>query len=299
MISVTKWHGENAAVLQNEKVSAAVLPEHGGKIASLYEKHKRFELLFQNPHPCFKRASLGDAFSEYEACGYDDAFPTIDECGVCLNGCRITYPDHGEIWSASLSYSVNGDSVEMCYNSKILPYKYEKKISLEDRGIKCEYKITNNGGFSFPYLWAFHCLVNMEDGMGLIYPKNTHELVNVQNSGVLGRTGACCQFTQNFCRPPSRPTTKYYVKGKVTEGRCGYEYPAHGLKAVIAYNPDSLPYLGFWCTHGGFRGDVNCAFEPATGFYDNALKAFQAGTGSILKPSETVAFSLKISFANM
>jgi galactose mutarotase-like enzyme len=299
VVSVTEWHGEKAAVLQNSEASAVVLPEHGGKVASLYEKAKHFELLFQNPRGSFKKASLGDDFSKYEACGFDDAFPTIDSCGICIGGRKVKYPDHGEIWSSAFDFSTGSDCVVMRCKSKILPYIYEKRVSLEENGIKCGYKISNTGEDPFPYLWAFHCLVNIEDGMGLLYPDGTGVLVNVQSSREFGAAGTEMPFTGRFLSPPREPSSKFYLKGKVREGRCGYEYPAHALRAVIEYNPDALPYLGFWCTRGGFRGDVNCAFEPATGFYDNAASAFGRGMGSVLQPSCSVSFFVKISFEDM
>lgn len=296
MVSTTEWHGERAVVLQNDNVLAVVLPKHGGKIASLYHKQKEFELLFQNPHPTFQKAALGADFSRFEACGFDDAFPTIDACTVSVGGSDILYPDHGEIWSASFPCTVKEESALLAYGSEILPCQYEKRVVLQENGVECRYRIQNTGDFAFPYLWACHCLVNCEDGMELLYPGHLGGVVNVLESPLLGEEGCCWPLSEKFTGLPGQPMTKYYADGKVLEGKCGYVYPKHGLTAVMEFDPIRLPYLGFWCTEGGYRGDCNCAFEPATGYYDNALLAFENQTGSVLQPGEEVSFFVRITF---
>lgn len=72
--------GADGWALENEALSAVVLPAHGGKVASLIYKPRGFELLFQNPKGVFRRAGRGDDFSMFEACGFDEAFPTVDAC---------------------------------------------------------------------------------------------------------------------------------------------------------------------------------------------------------------------------
>ena len=294
MAFISKWHGENAIILQNSYISTVILPNHGGKAASLFYISKEFELLFQNPHKDFKKAVYGSDFSKFEACGFDDAFPTIDSCEVPINGYSILYPDHGEIWSAVFDYVLDKKSVTLTYDSKILPYRYEKRFMLEQNSLYCNYKIQNTGKFEFPYLWAFHCLVNCEKDMRLIYPSGVTSITNVFNSKSLGKIGNKYHFSEALCELPKDPMNKFYITGKVQNGTCGYYYPKKDVTALIKFNPSSLPYLGFWCTNGGYRGDINCAFEPATGFYDSALSAYRNKTGSVLYPNETFSFRIVV-----
>ncbi len=71
------FRGAKAITLENDQLRAVMLPDHGGKIASLYHRERRFELLFQNPKPSFAPAKAGDDFASHEACGFDDVFPAV------------------------------------------------------------------------------------------------------------------------------------------------------------------------------------------------------------------------------
>lgn len=306
MTEIRPFHGESAVYLENEFLRAVTLPRFGGKVASLYCKEKQFELLFQNPKSGFTPARLGDSFGEFEACGFDDAFPTIDTCEVPAGGTSVFYPDHGEIWSAPFGLSVENDRAVMTHMSRILPCRYEKVLELDGTGLLCSYKISNTWNFDFPYLWAFHCLVNYQSDMKLIFPDGVLQVENVYGSPALGKVGAVYRFPKDktvdgaerdftsvpTALPPSEE--KFYVKGRVTEGRCGYHYPSQGVTALIEYDAAKLPYLGFWCTVGGFRGDYNCALEPASAYYDNIPTAAKNGTVSVLHAGETLCFSIRI-----
>ena len=87
--------GADGWALENEALSAVVLPAHGGKVASIIYRPRGFELLFQNPKGVFRRAGRGDDFSMFEACGFDEAFPTVDACVFETAGETLTYPVHG------------------------------------------------------------------------------------------------------------------------------------------------------------------------------------------------------------
>lgn len=294
MVFISEWRKEQAIFLQNSQLSVVVLPDHGGKVVSLYHCGNQFELLFQNPHPAFQTAAPGSDFSKFEACGFDDAFPTIDPCEISIGESTVSYPDHGEIWSSSFSYEFSRQGVRLLYNGKVLPYRYEKSLSLQENSLICDYKIENTGETEFPYLWAFHCLVNYKKEMRLIFPDGVTEIISAMDCRTLGKAGKKHLFNSSYLSPPKDPMSKYYISGRIRHGKCGYYYPNENMVVFIEFNPEALPYLGFWCTTGGYRGDKNCAFEPATGYYDNAWNAFQHKTGSTLRPYETFCFRISI-----
>ena len=64
--------------------------------------------------------------------------------------------------------------------------------------------------------------------------------------------------------------------------------------AQLEYDSTMLPYLGFWATGGGYRGDVNCALEPTNGYYDGIPNARQHNACPVLTPDETWNFTLSI-----
>lgn len=306
MIHIGPFYNESAVFLENERLRAVILPQHGGKVASLYLKHRQFELLFQNPKPFYSPARPYDPFYNFEACGFDDAFPTIDACEVRVGDKKVLYPDHGEIWSTPFDFRVENNRVVMACAGGILPWRYEKILELKEDRLHCSYRITNMGETVFPYLWAFHCLVNYRSDMELVFPGGVEQVENVCDSPALGKAGTVYRFPddetadgsiRSFGRvPPTLPRSaeKFYVRGRVTQGKCGYRYPSEDVTALVEYDAAKLPYLGFWCTAGGFRGDYNCALEPASAYYDSIPTAVNNHAVSVLHPGETISFSIRV-----
>lgn len=292
--------------LENEKLSVTIVPETGGKSISIYGKEKQFELLAQQ-----RRESTGASFAECAAYGFDDAFPSIDAGSVTVGGRIIDYPDHGEIWSAAMQVKSweEGKEVQLYYESPQLHYVYEKKITLRESSAVYTYRITNHGESTFPCIWAFHCLVRYEEDMRIVYPQNTTTFINVLDSPVLGNVQAKYQVKQTreglfasgtdyrFDRVPeihSFSMEKYYVGDAINCGRIGYDYPSQDVECRILYDPQKLPYLGFFVTAGGFLGDYNCALEPCDGYYDSIETALKHQRCPMLEPGMSREFDIEI-----
>ena len=306
-----KFDGANAVVLENRNIGCVCLPEHGGKLASLYYKKQRFELLFQNPKQMYRIAQPGSAFGDYEACGFDDAFPNIDAGTVETAAGKQTYFDHGEIWTAKFNYERSAEELRLTYKSPFLGYRYEKLLSLRGSTLLIEYRIRNESESAFPCIWACHCLVNYRTDMQLIFPDDVERVLNVANTKRLGSTGTIYRFpvdattdgnVYDFTTVPpldGKTMVKYYCCDAVQEGRCGYRYPTEGVEAIFTYDANALPYLGFWVTAGGYRGDANCALEPTNGFYDSIETAQQNGKCPVLQPNEELRFQLRITLKSL
>jgi galactose mutarotase-like enzyme len=290
--------------LESDTTKVVCLPQFGGKLVSFFDKKQQFESLFQNPHRGFEQAPPFADFATYEACGFDDTFPSIESGIVTVGNRTYQYPDHGELWSAAFQAEKVSDSLKLHFTSKILPYSFDKTYTLNEAGLTISYYIKNNGNEAFPCFWTCHCLVNVEEGMDLIFPKDTKEVINVMKSDRLGSPLTSYNFPIDLDRnnqafdfskviPPSLSSCdKYYVKHKVEQGRCGYHYVQSGMNFLFTYDANKLPYLGFWRTLGGFRGDYNCALEPSNGFYDSIAKAQENKACPILESGEVFSFQL-------
>lgn len=306
MIRESVFKGVKSFELENAVIKAIVLPDVGGKVASLYRKDKAFELLFQNKEEIYTKSTLYAPFELFDASGFDDAFPTIDSCKVMVGGREVLYPDHGEIWSATFDYEVQGEKLVLKYHSKILDYSYEKSFELEEDRLKVSYNIKNTGEHHIPCLWAFHCLINCEEDMEIIFPEGTEQVLNVHGSKHLGEIGTVHNypiaktplgeaFNLNKVLPlSSNNTEKYYALGKVEKGQCGAYYPSKDVHYNVYFNKEVLPYVGFWVTEGGFRGDYNCALEPCNGYYDSIDIAEKNNALYVLCPKEELNFNIEI-----
>jgi len=270
------------------------------------DKKKDFELLFQNKEKFFLKPRLYDNFSEFDASGCDDCFPTVDPCTVVINNREVKYPDHGEIWSKTMNYELLPGKLKLWCDSEIIHYKYEKIISINKGILNIDYKISNTGNLSFPCIWTMHELVNCENDMEIFLPPGVCEVVNVQNSSIFGESGKILSFPETYlstgetyCLNRVKPanaekTEKFYVKGDLKEGTCGVYFPTKDLSYIIRFDKEQLPYLGLWITEGGFRGDYNFALEPSNGFYDNIDTAERNGKIKILQQGEVLSFNIEI-----
>ena len=87
---------------------------------------------------------------------------------------------------------------------------------------------------------------------------------------------------------------KFYICGAVSEGKCGIDSRGKDVQADIEWDNNVLPYLGFWITAGGFRGDYNCAWEPSSGYYDSVSRALRNNAVWELLPQEEKQFDITI-----
>lgn len=299
MMKMTEFMGAEAVQLCSGELRCIVLPAHGGKIVSLQYVKNGFELLFQNPKGNFRTAFCGADFSQYEACGFDDAFPSIDASEVRLeSGRMVSYPDHGEIWTSPFSAEVQGEKLKLCCEGRRLPYHYEKTFELRENELFCTWHIRNTGEEAFPWLWAAHFLAAYEPDMQLIFPEGTESIEYVLDTDAPERAGKKVPFGDGaaFCSVPKPGVRmkKFYLAGRVREGRCGYLYPSRRMKAQFFFDRDALPYLGCWITAGGYRGDKNCALEPASGYYDEIGRAEKNRACSVLSPGASVSFQMRV-----
>lgn len=299
------FQGAEALKLENDYLKAVILPAHGGKVASLWYRPAQFELLFQNPKGVFRKARCGDDFSQFEACGFDEAFPTVDACRVQVGERQVEYPDHGELWSAAFALRREGEAARLTFHSPLLGYRYEKRFFLEGSALVCDYSVCNPTRDAIPALWVCHALVRADRSMRLILPKEVRQVQNAFASDWLGEAGRLLLYPEaqgprgpvRLDRMPEDGQLKYYVHGRTSAGWCGYEYPVQGVRVLLSSDPRALPYLGFWATAGGYRGDVNCALEPANGYYDSIPNAMSLHACPILHPGESWSFRLKFIFS--
>lgn len=307
MFKEVLFKGVKTLEFENDILRVKIIPSIGGKIASIYHKVKDFELLFQNKEDNYKKPELYSKFEEYDAAGFDDAFPTIDQCKVEIEGKKVIYPDHGEIWTSEFNLDlVTENSITLSFKSSILPYIYTKKISIDKETIDINYFIKNIGEDDFPCIWAAHYLVNCEEDMEINFPEGTKEVVNVQKSSMLGNVNEIHTYPEtkdlngkDYClnrvlNINSSHTEKYYANKKVEEGYCSIYYRSKDIRYSLSYDRDILPYLGFWVTEGGFRGDYNCALEPTNGYYDSIQIASKEDKLFILKSGQELEFTMTI-----
>lgn len=286
-------------ILENNKIRIECLAEHGGKLSSIYDKENEIEFLFQNPKNSYKTAELDSNFSLFEACGFDDTFPSIDSQEVLVNGMKVNYPDHGEIWSSNMKEEFKNNQIFLELDSKILPYHYEKTFSLKENGFQIHYKIKNTGDFGFPCFYTFHCLMDSKSNIELIVPNNLDQAKIVFGSNRLENNSVVRYPITNTGINLAIPELlnesnceKFYFTKPTKKGLIGYNYKDKKVKLLISFDESKLPYLGFWNTQGGFRDDYNFALEMSNGYYDSIDTAMKNNACPYLEKDQEFSFDI-------
>ena len=285
----------NGIRLMNETLSVLVCPERGGKLTSIRDLGSQFELLYQ-PRNGYPPLRTGMSFSEGDASGFDDVFPSMGEAWQrSLSDSVLKLPDHGEIWTARMDVdAVCDDRVVMHTPGKAFPFRYDKEIRLQGNRVRERITVTNQGTEAFPALWICHCLMRMEPETQFEFPEGSEEIECVPGCSwpPEGKEPEGLRDLQLL--PPSGTMMKFYFRAPVKSGKCAAVYPRAGIRATLRFSPEQLPYLGFWITNGGYRGEVNFAFEPASGYYDTLKKATESGTLSELHPGDSQIYEIEI-----
>ncbi|MEG6586087.1 hypothetical protein [Dendrosporobacter sp. 1207_IL3150] len=300
------YKGLSCYSIENSLISLLILPELGAKIASIFYKPQQFEVLFQPADGKYQLANYGANFAEYDTSGADEMFPTIDPCSYPTGDYTgITLPDHGELWSLPWEVTVDKDGLAARVEGRTLPYVFFRTISLNKSTIRMSYKVRNIGSAAIYGLWAFHGLVACDEFTRIMLP-GVSEVINVHESTILGSVGTRHSFPvsmgingieAHLNRVGSRSlekTKKFYAADKQAKGFAGITLNNNQLIYELLFPVDKVPYLGVWVNEGGFKGEYNCALEPATGYFDRLDTAYLLNSIDLLGPGAVKEWYLEI-----
>lgn len=309
MSTITRgsFKGEPALVLQNESLSAVLLPKWGAKTVSLVHRASGTETLWQNPSAAFSRTGYGDPYGNGEFAGFDEMFPTISRCFYeSAPWAGTEAPDHGEVWSIPWESTQGTEDVTLSVSGVRFPYRLQKTVALQGERLIARYTAQNVSAHPLDFIWAAHPLFNASEGMKFIVPRGMRRVINAVPGPVLGGYGGKFEFpvarrddgtAVRLDRVPPRNDTgyqKYWFEQKVTEGWCILHSEDQNLSIGMSFPPEQVPWLGMWLNEGGYAGQYNIAPEPATAAMDRIDFSKMWGMGSVLAPGEKREWHLAI-----
>lgn len=136
-IGQSRYKDQPAVTIQSDQIAAQFLPGIGAKMCSRVCKPLGFELLVQRPGKEYVLQPYDGDYVAGECSGFDDMFPTIDECfyeSYPWKGTRI--PDHGEVWSIPWQHSMEDNRLHFSTHGVRLRIAWRSGFSLLRR-IRC------------------------------------------------------------------------------------------------------------------------------------------------------------------
>ncbi len=175
--------------LRNDRLEIVVLPEIGAKVYSLKNLRSGRQWMWTPPEGAtFQQVPPGTPFEKSSLVGADECLPTISECE--WRGRSI--PSHGEAWSEAWELdrlALTHGRIVTRLQLPISPFWVERTLHLEGNQVVFEYALRNLDFAPQEFMWAFHPLLNIEEGDRLEIPGVTQMLTESSIGVSLGSRG--------------------------------------------------------------------------------------------------------------
>jgi galactose mutarotase-like enzyme len=297
-------HGLRSIELENDWLRVSVLPEVGAKIYDLIWKPSGRNFLWHNPRIIPQTYPIEANFDNYWCGGWDDGFPTCDECD--FRGEH--YPNLGELrsvrWTVESLSQDGGDAVaRLSALGPISPVRAEKTVRLVGRTpvVRMRYEITNLGPLPLDFIWGTHPALNPKDHMLLRIPAKTG-IVGLASDSALGTAGQ--RYSWPLLETTAGRTDMSTVRDIDMKMFCGHyatdleagwyavEDPETGQGFLLKFPVDQCPYLWMWLVYGGWRGYHHIIIEPWTSHPVHLAEAVKQKTSRHLEPGQK--FSVEV-----
>lgn len=294
MIFKTNYKDRPAIGISGKTLTALFLPEDGAKLASL-KTSEGVELLEQAPGKEYSRLTIDGSYVASECSGFDDMFPTIDECEMREGQ---FYPDHGEVCRKPHECSICNDAVSFICYSESANAIFSKKIYIGDSALYIKYCIQNLNTYTLPYIWAGHMMFAGRRGSYVFtnYPDTAEKRIMFGNPPDIDTMNVLGEFKPYNENIPAGGSYKYYYTEPKAPILCGIHYGNSDETVTVSFTGDTVRCLGIWINNGGFKGMYNIALEPCTAPYDSPVNAIASGNASFIPPESSVEFIMKIHY---
>jgi hypothetical protein len=295
----------SALELENEWLKLRILPEVGAKIYDLISKSSGKNVLWHNPRIVPQSFPIESEFDNYWCGGWDDAFPTCDECVV--QGQR--YPSLGELrslrWNIDSAERLGNDAVaQLSAFGPITPVKATKTVRLKGSAavMRMRYSITNLGPASVYFLWGTHPAMAITEHTMLRIPARGGVVAQCNQPGwgeagqrydwpILETAGGRIEMDKVRTIEANLCLGHYAVD--LEQGWYAIEDASTGEGFLLTFPLDQCSCLWLWLNYGGWRGLHHVIVEPWTSMPVNLQQACEQRTNRTLKPGEE--FSVEIS----
>lgn len=318
MVRIYQKHGLTHLVVENEFIEAVFLPRLGSKMISLINKRTGTEFLLENQDEdkIYKPAYHGADYSMFDASGFDECFPTIEASELTIKNTgederKISFPDHGELWSKEWEYEIYGNSIKFYTEGVNAKYRIRKSVALKENRLIVDYNLFNNSDFPLNYIWSAHPLLAVDEGDRIIMPGEIDKLfLNWASDIKLGRFGEYIKWTalnggnnEKSLAKIKKKEAGIALKGftdMLEKGYAGLFRQQKNESILISFDSKKLPYLGVWLCYGGWpvesrKKHFTIALEPTTGRPDSLSESVKRNECSIIGTGEEKKWQVEFS----
>ncbi|HEV2517363.1 MAG TPA: hypothetical protein VGV07_19075 [Devosia sp.] len=276
------WRGDPALLYRAGELTVVVLPQRGGKLASIVYRGR--EWLTQPRRPLLPHAELPPLLVDGDMFGWDECAPTIDDCAVM--GRRL--PLHGDAWDQA--WSEMGDGW-LAVRGRHFAYTLRRRLSIGTAGFRLDYRVST--AEPMPFLWAAHPQFAASPDTEVVLGSGAEPLIDRFGRGYweAREPGAPIRLSD---LPPGT-SAKLFVTPDRPADRAQLIQP-DGARLTFRWDAAVVPYLGVWMDRAGIGPVDAIAIEPMTGFADSCASAAEADCVLWLKPGQAASWWLEVEF---
>ena len=281
--------------IENKYIKTEIAPGLGGKILSVYNKNLNKEFLWTNVDLELKPNNPGENYESNFKGGIDELIPNDMSEVVDSNN----YPDHGELWTTPLQYTVTREKVSLFGSFKISKLSYQKNIFLADNGpiIHMEYRIKNCSHYKQFLMWKLHAALAIEEGDKLVTSAKKAKVVipNYSRFGDINEFNwpIIDKIDASKIAPISNIIDFFYLFDN-EESKMGLLSSNGEHEFMFKYDKNIFPYQCSFASYGGFRGHYTTILEPSTCMPNSVNEARRIGQCTSLEPDQEISTSLQI-----
>ncbi|MCW5980414.1 MAG: aldose 1-epimerase [Bryobacteraceae bacterium] len=315
--------GYHAVVLENEWLSATILPAKGAEIYRLEYKPKAMDVLWKSPWGLKPlgagiptAATSEEAWLEHYAGGWQEMFPNGGDSCV-YKGCRLNF--HGEVSTLpwEFTHAEGGDYAEAEFTVATFrsPFRLRRRMRVESGRpvLRIFETLTNAGEEPMRFMWGHHPAFGapfLSGDCRIQLPECRFEAHDAEIAPTCRLPAGAAGWWPRI--PGKEGMVDLSVVPPITERRCEYGYIrdlAEGWYAVTSREHDFsfglawpvavFPYLWFWQElrgSFGFPWYGACyvmAIEPFTSIPGAGLEnAIKAGTAPEIQAGGTIEVEL-------
>lgn len=296
-------HGNRALVLENDRISATVLPDSGGRIWELWDKPNNRQWIWHRPGHVPGPATLGSNYDDVWAGGWEELFPN-DAPGV-FEGKNL--PDHGEWWLRPWRVvdELEGEEIRLTVELTVRHVVCEKVITLPSHSdtLTVRYRIRSQESSGFHFLFKQHLPLALNSDCRLVLPGGRVTAVDPSFGTLVGTASpfewpiAPSRVDLSEVPYAASASREFVYVDDLAKGWCGCDDPIAKSSLRLSFDKSQLPFVWLFLTYGGWRECYTAVLEPCTNMPKDLAEAVRRGTSAFLAPNDlfetTVALSLR------
>lgn len=307
-----EWH---RVTLRNKFLHVEVLPELGGKIASIGLLPEG-GIFLQEPLREYAARTPDMPFDQADGSGWDECLPSVGACTISTAGGQVQVPDHGDLWRQAWTVEEASDTkLRTQVNATSLPLTFTRTVTLQDSAIVVDYSVRNHGTEETPWGWSIHPLFAVQPEDRIHIPGYAHEVTaQASANGRLGPEGLMHQWPMTMNSLDGQPLDlsrigmptdgvgDKIVMPSPKEGSCALERIGLRTRMTMRWDAKQFPWLGLWLCYGGWPEDPKAkkgyavAIEPCNLPVDSLAASLKEGGGAKLAAGATSEWTIRLEF---